>query len=119
MNPSEAAFEIVTANRLREWIKSGSLSEGHMSLALEIYGKKKAPGTTALLLPFLVELSALIREGAVIGIAAYWDGKKTPYDQQVHVDVVRACLVDVMVHDSSEGVRRAAQIALQESVLEA
>lgn len=116
MNPSEAAFEIVTPSKLKHWIGEGTLSIGHLTLALEVYGKKGTPGTTAFLMKFLLHEQALVREGAIVGLQRFWAGRKFLYDGQVHLDVLRGALIDVMCHDPSPGVRHVAQEALQEEV---
>lgn len=118
MNPSEAAFTIAAPPKLKEWIASGTLSPGHLTLALEVYGKKGAPGTTAFLMRFLVHESALAREGAIIGLAAFWNGRKFLYDSTIHLDVLRAALIDVLLTDPSPAIRSVVQGALQDEIAE-
>lgn len=103
--PNEATFERLAReepDRLRWWIGQGMMAAADLTYALEIIGAEcQEPWVESLLLQFLEHSEALVREGAVLGLARHHA-----------VPLVRDRLQDIAESDPSPGVRAAAQDVL-------
>lgn len=104
--PCEAAFEWLAQNHpkaLLRLIESGSLAPADLTFAAEIAGTlAEQPAARAALLPLLDHDDAIVREGAVYGLASCLD------------DSVRERLKVASGKDRSRAVREAAIAALSD-----
>lgn len=104
--PCEAAFEWLAERHpesLLTLIKTGSLAPTDLTFAAEIAGSlPDAAATRAALLPLLDHEDAIVREGAIYGLASCLD------------DAVRERLTFVVEHDRSRAVRNAAAAVVRD-----
>jgi HEAT repeats len=105
--PCEALFERLAAedpNRFVALIQQGTLEPHHLTFAAEAAGRiADRVAAVDALLPLLGNASALVREGAVYGLARHIDRGD-----------VRQRLAELATRDPSPGVRDAAREALED-----
>lgn len=98
--PCRAAFEECDCADLDSWIESGALPPADLTFALKTAGQRGTPRALGLLLDAVHgSESALVREGAVLGLSALYE-------------MIRSALQEVADTDASAGVRAAAKEAL-------
>lgn len=97
------AMSIENPARLITWLKSGSLSVAHMSLAAEALGKSEEPIAVPVLLELLKHDLALIREGAVLGLYYFQSD-----------EIVKTHLIETAKNDKSPAVKNVAKDVIHE-----
>lgn len=111
-NPCENSFEYLAKEdplKLIEWIKSGTLDNGHLTFAAEYLGRytensdfKTRFKVLSCLMKLLDHESAVVREGAVYGVRYH----------KVPLTVLK--LEEMKLNDPSEGVKEAVRDVLHD-----
>ena len=97
LRPSRALFEKLVKEAPEEllaWVRAREFDPPVMTFALEILGSHESPEVTAVLLEFTRDDSALVREGAVLGLF-----------QQIRTAEIERELLRLSREDRSPGVR--------------
>jgi hypothetical protein len=91
---SEEMFNHMNLDLLRALLESNILSRGQLSFAAETYGRRCSHDECLILLPFLKNDSAVVREGTVLGLS-------------YHLDIleIQDTLLKMVTTESSAGVR--------------